>query len=160
MSSQVEEFANQFEVANDEMIAIIERCSEEDLRKLSLAEGWTIAAVAHHVAIVYPGFVNTVEGYARGESFNPTTTMAELDEVNAVHARDYADVPREDVLALLRSGGAKVAEAVRTVPEANLPASAGVYGPNTFTVEQALRNIIVGHTAVHLASIQETLGGV
>lgn len=159
MSNQVEEFANRFEIVNDEMIAIIERCSEEELRLPSIAEGWTLAAVAHHVAIVYPGFASTLEGYARGESYSPSTTMERLDEMNAEHAREYAQVPRDDVLDKLRSGGEQTAAAMRTIPDDNLANPAGVYGGNEFSVEQALEYIIIGHTAVHLASIQETLDG-
>lgn len=159
MSMQVREIIDQFEAANNGMISIIGSCNEEQLRTITTAEGWTVAATAHHVAIVYPAFANITELYARGGTYNPTTTQEEIDEMNAAHARDYANVPGDEVLEKLKVGGAQIAAALETIPAENLSNVAGIYAGNELTVEQALAYIVVGHTNQHLASLQETLGG-
>lgn len=159
MSTRIDDFVTRFEVANDEMIAIIEGCNEEQLRTKTIAEGWTVAATAYHVATIYPGFASIVERYARGETYSPSATMDEIDAENAIQSQKNANVSKQDVLNSLRNNGELIVIALKTVPEEHLAGPAGVYMGNEFTVEQVLDYVIVGHTAHHLASLQETLEG-
>lgn len=159
MSPTVEELATRFNSAADEMGAITERCSEVQLRQLSVSEGWPLAVVAHHVAVVNQAFAGMVEKFVNGETYSPTISMDTVHETNAKHARDYADVGKHEVLEKLRDGQSAVSAALVRLDDSQLESPAGVYGGNPLTVLQVIEYIVIGHTAEHLQSMKATLNG-
>ena len=50
MSERAEALAKRFEQVNDELIAAVEGCSDEQWRKTCSGEQWSVAVTAHHVA--------------------------------------------------------------------------------------------------------------
>src|SRR4051812_27399169 len=110
--SQGQALATQFEQANDELIATVERCPEARWRARCEPEGWTVAATAHHVAAAHPVIAEWVHVVATGLPESPMTT-AMIHEENARQAARYAACTKEETLALLRREGLAAAQLVR-----------------------------------------------
>lgn len=149
---------SRFKAVNDEVIELVEDCSDEEWRMLSAGENWPLCVVAHHIAIVHSPFAGMVERFARGETYTPEINMDEIHRMNAEHAREYANVGKDEVLEKLRSGGAEVEAALDRISDEQMDNPAGVYGGNPLTVAQVIDYVVIGHAAEHLGSIKATLG--
>ena len=134
--------------------------SETDWKTPVAGDGRTVGVVVHHVASVYPLEVELAEVLALG---NPITeaTKDGIDQMNAEHAKKYADVDKAGTLELLINNSEKAAEKVRSITDEELENSATVSlnanAPLTaqfFIEDHALR-----HSFHHLARIQATLEG-
>jgi len=101
VSSRSAQLAASFERANDALIAVIEGCSEQQLRAECAGEGWPVVVTAHHVALAYPAIAGLVQAIATGQPLPPLTAQ-QLDSMNAQHAQEWANVSREETVAVLR----------------------------------------------------------
>jgi hypothetical protein len=157
ITTRTEAFTARFEAINEEVIAIVRGCTEEQWRRATASEGWLVAVVAHHIAAVNGDFTRIVNRLAAGETFSPGTSMDAVHRSNAQHARDYANVGKQETLNLLRANGDAVTQGLRKLDDAGLDRIAGVFGGHELTVAQVMERVVIGHTTVHLASIHETL---
>jgi hypothetical protein len=53
-----------------ELIAVVERCTEEQWRAACADEGWPVAVTAPHVADWWPEILPIVRALAAGEAFS------------------------------------------------------------------------------------------
>ncbi|HET8630214.1 MAG TPA: DinB family protein [Thermomicrobiales bacterium] len=157
--TQVGRLAAEFEAVNDALIATVERCTDEEWRRPSAEEGWPVGVVAHHIASVHHDFIGLVGALAAGKTRSPGSSMADVDESNARHARDFAAVGKAETLAALRENAAALARLLRGLTDEQLERTAGVFGGHDLSVAQVLEWIVIGHAREHLASIRATLGG-
>ncbi|MDX1685958.1 MAG: DinB family protein [Saprospiraceae bacterium] len=139
----------------ERLAAFSENLSDEDWNKPVIADGRTVGVVVHHVASVYPLEVELAQVLASGKAIEGATKEA-IDQMNADHARENANVGKEETLALLRQNSTAAAEVVRTFTDADLDNSATVSlnydAPLTaqfFIEDHALR-----HSFHHLAKIK------
>jgi hypothetical protein len=160
MSARAHELAAAFERANDELIALVEGCSDEQLRVVCDGEGWPVVVMAHHVAGAYPAIFGMVRQIADGEQLEPFTSE-DLDRANAEHARDSANVSRAETLSLLRREGAAAAAGVRTLTDEQLDRSAVVTlaGGQVLSAAQLIEGGLIGHPLDHGQSIKTALAG-
>src|SRR5512134_3412912 len=94
----------------------------EFTRKLTRAEwearvprdGRKVGVVVHHVASVLPTEIHLAQILASGK---PVTgvTMADIHAANGAHARDNADVTKDDALRLLKRNGEAAVVVIRTL---------------------------------------------
>lgn len=156
-ATRVEQFVKQFEAVNDELITLVEGCTEEQWRGPCVNEGRSVAVVAHHVAVVHGGFTELVDRLAAGKTYSPASSIDDVHETNAQHARDNATVSTSETLDLLRTNGAALAQRLHNISDEQLDRTAGVFGGNELSVAQVVEWVIIGHPASHLASIRATL---
>jgi uncharacterized damage-inducible protein DinB len=154
---QTEQYATQFEALNDEIIAVVMECSDEQWRQTTASEGWSVAVVSHHIGVVHADFIPLVERLASGATFSPSASMDDVHRTNAQHAHDFADVGRQAALDALRTNGTALAQQLRSLDDAQLDTVAGVFGGNELSVAQVVQLIVLGHPQEHLASIRATL---
>jgi hypothetical protein len=90
----------------------------------------------------------------------PALTMEVFDAANAQHARDFAEVSREETLELLRRDGAAVVSALRALSDEQLDRSAPMAfaGGQSWSAADVIERILIGHPTEHGASIKSTLG--
>ena len=157
LPARSERFATQFQDANDEMVAFVERCTAEQWRQACNGEGWPVAVVAHHVASTQPAFIRLVEELASGATLAPRISMDVVDQLNALHAHDYAGVGKEDVLDLLRTSGDSMVRLLRGLTDAQLGVSTTVFGGRERSLAQMIEMIVIGHSRLHLASMRATV---
>jgi hypothetical protein len=99
-----------------------------------------------------------VKTVASGQSM-PNFTMDMLHEMNAKHAKDFANCTKAETLELHRRGVAAASTVVRALSDAELDKSATVLaGMPPMSAQQAIERILVNHIQEHMGSIQATVG--
>lgn len=151
------ELPGTFESLQAEAVSLISGCSDDQWQRTTAAEGWTVAATGHHLAIVQRGFVGMVEKLAGNEAYTPTIDMEAIHKSNAEHAREYTAADRAETLDILESSGADMARLIRSIDDEQLEGIAGTFGGNELTVAQVIEYVVIGHAREHLTSIQETI---
>lgn len=158
MSQRAQDLVQRFATANNAMIDYIEACSEADLNKVTAVEGWSVRVAAHHIAASHEPVAGLAYLLATGGEL-PPLTMAIINQMNAQHAIDQANVSKATVIDDLRQNGTKAAAMVAGLNDEQLDRSAhlGTFGA-TMSAQQVIENILISHITYHLDSIKATVG--
>ena len=158
MGAKAEALAKQFETKVQEATAVFKKLSDADWKKTTGSEEWTVGVTAHHLAGAHEGIANIIKTVAGGQSV-PDFTMDMLHQMNAKHARDYAEVAKAETIALHEKGAATAAAVVRGLSDDQLTTTGTVLtGMPPLSVEQVVTNILIHHVEDHLGSIKRTVG--
>lgn len=158
-TTQATQIATKFEEQQNQAVAAVSGVTDEQWQRVTEAEGWTVAATAHHLAIVQQGFLGMVEKLVAGDTYTPTLDMEAIHTQNAEHAREYAGADRAETLEILESSGAAMTGLLQRFDDDQLERTAGTFGGNDLTVAQVIEYIVIGHVREHLTSIQNTIAG-
>ena len=157
MGAKSEALAKQVEVKAQEAAATLRRLSDADWSKTTEAERWTVGVTAHHLAGALEAVAGMVMGIVSGQSPG-NFTKAMLDEMNARHAKEYANCTQEETLALLEKGAATAAGTVRGLSDDQLSRSATVFtDAPPMTAEQIIVGGMITHIDEHFGSIRKTV---
>lgn len=156
MVTRAEQFAAQFEAANNALIDAIRGCSDEDWQKRSASEGWPVGVLAHHVAVSYAPIAGAVKTVADGGVL-PPMSLQDQAATNAQHAEEYAHVTKQETLDALRRPSEDVAALVRGLSDEQLARTTTAFGGREMSVVQLVEYVVIGHPKQHLASIQIAL---
>jgi Mycothiol maleylpyruvate isomerase N-terminal domain len=158
MGAKSEAFAKQFEAKAQEATAVLEKLSDADWKKVTDAEKWSVGVTAHHVAGSHEGIANIIKAVVAGQSLG-NFTMDMLHEMNAKHAKDYADCSKAETIELHKNGAAAAAAVVRGLSDDQLVRSGIVLaGAPAMTAEQVITGILINHIDDHFGSIRKTIG--
>lgn len=153
MSGQSEALANKLEAANAAVVEAVKGMSDAQWAALTKSEGWTVAATAHHIAGGHEAIGGLVQAIAGGQT--PQISLAQVNEGNAQHAKDFANANRDEVIALLTKNGASAASMLRALNDAQLST---VTKPIAEFPEMPLmaiiENVLIGHVQGHGQSLQ------
>src|SRR5262249_45074024 len=149
--------AERVEQANRQLEATIERCSDAQWKTKTAGEQWSVGVVAHHIAQSNEAVTGLVKLIATGQPV-PPLTMEMIHQGNAEHAKQLANVGKDETLALLRKTAATAVGTVRGLSDEQLARSAQVIGGATMTAEQMVERVLIGHVADHHGSIQAAVG--
>lgn len=132
--------------------------TDEQWQRPIPGDGRTIGVVVHHVASVYPIEIELATRVAAGEAITGVTA-ADIDQMNATHARQHAAVTCEHTLTLLRANSAAAAAAIRAMSDEALDRAAAVslYDDAIVTSQFVLEDHAVRHSLHHLAAIRRAL---
>ena len=155
MSERATALADQLQRVNDDLIATIERCSDEQWKNACAGETWSVGVTAHHVASTHGGVSQLVRMVANGEPL-PPITMDMIHQQNEQHAREHANCTREETVALARENGAAAVAIVRGLDDEQLNRSARVLDGD-MTAGAIVEHILIGHVDGHLQSIRAAL---
>jgi hypothetical protein len=158
MSKKANTLAEKFTTFNNEMLAFVDNCSDEDWRKVCSGEGWTVGVVAHHVAAGHFGAIDFVRMLVAGEAM-PEVTMEAIDQMNAQHAKEHANCTRAEVLGLLRENGSAFAGYLEELSEADLVRTgylAAIGGD--VSAQQLIEMLILQSGGEHLDSMKAATG--
>jgi uncharacterized damage-inducible protein DinB len=156
MGQRSQALAEQLEQVNRQITATIERCSDAQWKTKTSGEKWPVGVVAHHVAQSHEGIAGLVRMIAGGQPL-PPITMEMIDHGNAEHAKQFANVTRDETLALMKKNAAAAVSAVRGLSDEQLDRSATVLG-GSMTAQQAIERILIGHVQGHHDSIKAAVG--
>ena len=158
MGERAEGLAKRFEAKAGEMSGVIEKLSDADWKKVTSAEKWSVGVTAHHVAGSHEPIAGIVKTVASGQTV-PPFTMAQLDESNAKHAKDFAGCTKAETLALHKKGAADAATMVRGLSDAELDQSGTVLtGMSPMSAQQIIEGVLINHVQEHMDSIRNTVG--
>jgi hypothetical protein len=159
MGAKGEAFAKQFEAKVEEAAALLEQLTVADWGKTTIAERWTVAVTAHHIASSYEPATHIIKTIAAGQAL-PHFTREILDEMNAQHAREFAGCTKAETIALHRKAAAATVATVRGLSDDELAKTGTVFaGMPPVSVEELVRRILLGHVDAHFGSIRRTIGG-
>jgi hypothetical protein len=153
-------FATQLEQINDEVIATVAACSEDDWRAWCEDEARTVGVLAHHIAAGYRAEQDGMETVLRGQPLPPIyQDRGTLDHWNAEYAVEQAGCTKAETLALLRRYAAEIARFIRALSAEDLQRSAPfpLAGDVTWTVQHWIENVVIPHPQWHLESIRVAL---
>ena len=156
MSERARNLAHQFEQANHELIATVERLSDAQWRTKTVGDGRSVGVVAHHVAGSHQGLAGLVQKIASGEPV-PAITMDMIHQGNAAHAAQHANCTKAETLALLRQNGAAAVATVRGLGDPELDRSATL-PMGTMSAAQLIEGVLIGHVHDHHGSIRQAIG--
>jgi hypothetical protein len=158
MGAKGEAFAKQFEAKVEEATALLEKLSDADWGKTTAAEKWTVAATAHHLASSYEPIAQIIKTIAAGQAL-PYFTRQMLDEMNAQHAKEFADCTKPETIALHKKGAAAAVAAVRGLSDAELAKTGTVFTEMPpMSAEEMVNGALLGHIDEHFGSIRKTIG--
>jgi len=159
MGQRTNDLADRFESANNDVIAAVEGCSDDQWRKTTNSEGWSVGVVAHHIASSHEPVAGLVRLVATGQPL-PNLTMDMIHAGNAQHAQEQANCTREETLALLKSGGEAAASILRGLSDEQLDRAAplALLGGKEVSANQLVEMVMIGHPVQHLESINSALG--
>lgn len=154
MSDRAEQLAVKLEQVTGDATKTIEEISDEQWRETCEAEGWSVAATAHHIAGGYAPISGFIQAVASGQK-PPALPIDQLDQGNAEHAKQFADCSKDETLNMLREGSGGAIQAVRAMTDVQLDISGDfIAGAPPMTAEQMTQNVLIGHAAGHLESLK------
>jgi len=156
MSERARTLAQQFEQANHELIATVERLSDAQWRTKTPGDGRSVGVVAHHVAEGHKTIAGLAGTIAHGQPV-PALTMDMIHQGNAAHAAQHANCTKAEALALLRQNGAAAVATVRGLGEAELDRTATL-PLGAMSAAQVIERILIGHVQDHHGSIRKAIG--
>ena len=133
MGARAESDAEEFERVTDQLVELCESISEDQWDRRCPGEGWSIGAVAHHVAEANRLLVERLS--------QPLGTVTD-DEMAIINARDARSLPnpdREETVLVLREVADQALARVREVDD------------------DRLARRLTQHTRGHLESIRKAL---
>ena len=157
MSERAVALAGDFTAFNDEVIAFVESCTEEDWQKTTEAEGWTVAAVSRHIAAGHYAILGWAKMLVAGEEL-PEITFDAVHGMNAEAAAASASATQAEVLGLLRENGTAISEYVASLSDDDLDrtASLALIGGD-ISVEGFVNGFFIASGGEHLASAKATV---
>ena len=121
-------------------------------------EGWTVAATAHHAAIVHEGIARFVAAVAEGTA-TPRSGMDTIDESNARHAQEYATCSKAEVLTELQAKGDAATAIVRGLSDEQLDRTTdAIPGMPPVSAARLVEMALIGHVREHVESIKQATG--
>jgi hypothetical protein len=157
MGAKAEALAKQYEAKVQEATGVLEKLSDADWKKVTAAERWPVGVTAHHVAGSHEPIAEILKTVAAGQSI-PNFTMDMLDEMNAKHAKDFANCTKADTIALHKKGAAAAASVLRGLSDEQLAKSGTVLaGMPAMSAEQIVTGILINHIDDHFGSIRKTV---
>ena len=122
-------------------------------------DGRKVGVVVHHVASMYPLEIQVAQVLAQGKAVEGVTS-ADIDKINAAHAKQFDGVTKEEALDLLRRNSTAAAAAIRALSDEELdqaaPLSLNADAP--LTCQFMLEDHAVRHSYHHVAKIRGALG--
>jgi hypothetical protein len=155
-NQQAHALTQQFEAVNNEVITLVEQCSDANWGKPCSEEQWSVGVTARHLAAGYQAIAGLVAAVATGQTL-PPITMDMINQGNAQHAKEHAACTKAEVLDLLRKNSAAAVSIVGGLSDEQLAHTGQLLG-GPVSAQQVAENILIGHTAHHLASLKATLG--
>ena len=158
MGAKAEALAKQYEAKVQEATGVLEKLSDADWKKVTAAEKWSVGVTAHHVAGSHEPIANILKTVASGQAM-PNFTMDMLNEMNAQHAKEFANCTKADTIALHKKGAAAAATVLRGLSDEQLAKSGTVLaGMPAMSAEQIATGILINHIDDHFGSIRKTVG--
>jgi hypothetical protein len=154
MTGRSEELAERLRAFNNEVIAFVEKCTDEDWRKMCAWEEWTVGVTARHIGAGHYGVVGLAKMIVNGDKL-PELTRDQLIQMANQHAREHAACTKAEVLDILRKNGESLVAYVAGLDDAALDRTgylAAVGGE--LNTQQFLENVIVLSGGEHFANMK------
>src|SRR5215510_8851764 len=160
MSRRSELLAARIEEGAAGLAAFVEGLSEAEWETpTSPTDRRTVGQIVNHVALVYPIEIDLARAIAGGNAVTDVTWQV-VANLNAGHAREFANVTKAEALDLLRRNGRDAAEAVRGFTDEQLDGAApfGLSYGAPVTAQFVIEDHALRHSWHHLSRIRTAVG--
>jgi len=147
--------ASQFDLVNREVIAAVERLSDDQWTRLVPGENWTVGVVVHHIAEGHKVITRWVQDLASRRPLQPA--LEEIDDINARHASQSATCTKEETAELLARNGEATLRVVRELSDEQI-AGSGPFRGEQWTAADMIERVLIGHPQRHMDHVQSVLG--
>ncbi len=157
MNQQAKGLADRLTAFNDEVIAMVEQCSDEDW-KATCAEDWTLGVVAYHIAAGhYPVTIELGRMIIAGQPLPELSPEALVQGANDM-AREHTQCTKAEVLTLLKENGARLRDYVAGLSSADLQRKTNfaLLGGEV-TAEQFIEAIVLQSAGEHFTNLKAAL---
>ena len=158
MNQQAHGIAERLETFNNDLIALVEQCSDGDWQK-ACSEDWSLGVVARHIGDGhYSGVMEMTRMIVAGQPL-PAITPEALVQMANEQAREHADCTKEEVLSILRKNGTMLRDYTAGLSDEELQRKThlAVLG-GEITAAQFIETIILQSAGEHVASMKAALG--
>jgi hypothetical protein len=154
MSERAKELAQRFMTFNNEVVAFVENCSEENWQKVCSGEKWPVGVVARHITAGHYSAFGLAKMIIDGKQL-PELSREAIDQGNAQHAQKHANCTKDEVLGMLREKGASAGDYVAALDDADLDRTGHLSSAGgTISAQQFIENIIILSGTEHLANMK------
>lgn len=157
-SARAESIAARLEQGAAALAAFARSLTDEEWRARGPKDQRSFGVLVHHVASMYPLEVDAARTLASGKPLVGVTWDV-IHEINAKHAREFAQVTKDETIALLEEQSAAAAAAIRELTDEELDrtASVSLSDDAPLTCQYVLEDHAVRHSFHHLAAIKRSL---
>jgi hypothetical protein len=158
MTRRTDALADRLEQGARDLAALAATLTDAEWRTRLPGDGRTVGVVVHHVATMYPLEIELALVLAEGRAIAGVTWDA-VHEINATHAREHADVTREQAIELLQRNSALAATAICGLQDAQLDRAAPISlnADTPLSCQFFLEDHAVRHSYHHTAAIRRAL---
>jgi len=159
MSKRTEALAARLEKGARELAAFAGELSDAEWQSPVLPDGRTAGVIVHHVASMYPIEIELAQQLAAGQPV-AGVTWADVDAINAAHAKEHKSVTRAEAIELLERNSQAAAAAIRGMSDAQLDGAAplSLNDDVVLTCQFMLEDHAVRHSYHHLAIMRRAVG--
>jgi hypothetical protein len=150
--------AERLEQGARELAAFASNLSDVQWHMAVPKDGRTVGVIVDHVANMYPIEIQVAQSIAKGDPV-VGVTWAAVDEINAAHAKDFAQVTQAEALERLKANSTAAAAAIRALSADELDRAAGfsLNSDAPMSCQFVLEDHAVRHSFHHLAVIRRAL---
>ena len=146
-----------FETLNNDLMAFVESCTDEEWKTACPGETWPVGIVARHVADGHYSLLAFMQMIVAGQKL-PEMSMDAIDAMNEKHAADHAGCTRDEVLGMLKHNGTKIADYVAGLSDDDLNRTTyfSLAGGDISTA-QVMENVLISGCTEHLENMKKAL---
>jgi hypothetical protein len=157
MGTRAEAMVAQFNAFNDELLTIIENCSDETWNRVLEYEDWPVGVTFRHVVAGHYLITDMAAMIIRGEAL-PDITMNDIVAMGNQHAQEHAACTREEVLGLLQSNSTALVEFIEGLSDEELGRSAYFTAVESeVSAEQLISFVIFQSAREHLENLSKVV---
>jgi hypothetical protein len=159
MSKRAQALAERLEQGAAALAAFAESMTDAEWRSSGTRiDTRPFGVIVHHVASMYPIEMDVARSAGAGKPI--AVTWDAVNDINAKHAKQYANVTKREALDLLRKNSAAAAAALREFSDEQLDTAVpnGLSFNAPLTTQFWIEDHPVRHSFHHLARMREALG--
>ena len=159
MSERAEVLAQRVAQGHQELISFVEGCSDVEWKSNCPKENWSVGVVIHHVASVLPIEIDLTKVLASGQPITEVT-MAEVNQMNAEHAKENIHCSKKETLELLKRNSEMAVAAIQELSDEELDKAATVslHWDAPVTTQYFIEEHPISHSYHHMTNILAALG--
>jgi uncharacterized damage-inducible protein DinB len=159
MSDRTQALAQQFERANETLIASLAASDDAAWRATCPDTGWHVGVQADHIAAVEAFVTDRLGRIAGGENVEPIP-MAAIERENDRRAEQAANITQDEAIARLREQGTAAVRLIRSLSDEQLARTGQIVAElPAQSVEQWIVALSIGEIERHGGCIRQATGG-
>lgn len=158
LSQRSNVLADRLEQGARDLIAFATNLSDSQWNTVVPKDGRKVGVIVHHVANMYPIEIQIAQAVGDGKPV-AGVTWDDVHGINALHAKEFASVTKDEAISLLKKNSAAAAAALRALTSEQLDRanSVSLNDDAPLTCQFVLEDHAVRHSYHHLAVIKKAL---